>query len=66
MIYTINKARRQNNYEGDIILSINNIEFDTTKEAILKLANFTKDLEEGNRFQVKALGQGKIIMLRKI
>jgi serine protease Do len=51
---------------GDIILAFNDIEFDITEEALLKLADFAESLEEGTRFQVKVLRQGKIITLGRI
>ena len=48
---------------GDIILAFNGIEFDTTDEVLLKLAEFAESLEEDSHFEIKVLRQGKIITL---
>ena len=46
---------------GDIILSINDIEFDLTDQALTKLGTFVTNLKKGDRFELKILRQGKIV-----
>ena len=48
---------------GDIILAFDDIEFDTTDEALLKLAEFAESLEQGSHFEIKVLRRGEIITL---
>ena len=49
---------------GDIILSINDIEFDVTDQALTKLGTFVTNLKEGDSFELKILRNGKIIILK--
>lgn len=48
---------------GDIILSFNDIQYEVTDEALLKIAAFANSLNENPEFEMKVLRDGKIITL---
>jgi serine protease Do len=48
---------------GDIILAINDIEFNTDNITLGKLADFARDLKKGDPFEVTVLRKGKKIVL---
>ncbi len=49
---------------GDIILSINGIQFDLTDKALTKLGTFVTNIKQGDSFELKVLRQGKMLTVQ--
>ncbi|TGV03526.1 S1C family serine protease [Flavivirga rizhaonensis] len=49
---------------GDIILSFNNITYDITDDALIKIAGFAKNLIDNPKFEMTVLREGQIITLK--
>ncbi|MEC3906786.1 trypsin-like peptidase domain-containing protein [Tamlana sp. 2201CG12-4] len=49
---------------GDIILSFNGIKYDTTDEALVKIADFANSLNVDSTFEITILREGKIMTLQ--
>lgn len=49
---------------GDIILALNGLEYNTTDETLVKLANFANSLNKDSKFEITILREGKIMTLK--
>jgi serine protease Do len=51
---------------GDIILAFNNIKYEVTDDALLKIADFANSLDKNPKFEMTVFREGKIIILKSL
>lgn len=49
---------------GDVILAFNNIQYEVTDDALVKIAEFGNSLNKDSKFEITILREGKIITLK--